>query len=89
MTAWLSSSHGARTVSAVRQSRILMDKRARIFVTGQNDRISPPLELQRILDEARQPVKFVEIPGGDHTLLGREQVVAEHVADFAAESLAK
>ena len=77
----------APPIAAVRDSRIGGDKRPKLFATGQNDRISPPLGLQSALDEVRQPVRFAEIAGAAHSLQGREGEVGELVAAFVAEAL--
>lgn len=77
----------APPVSSVSDSTIKEDKRSKIFVVGQNDRVAPSVDLQRTLDEVRQPVQFREIPGADHSLRGYEAQAAEYVAVFVAETL--
>ena len=62
--------------------------RAILFVAGTNDRVSPPVELQRALDEVEGPVKFTQVVEADHTLTGREDEVAGAVAQFLAGELA-
>ena len=77
----------APTVKSVQNDRFKKDKRPRLIIAGSNDRVSPSLELQRELDEARQPVRFTEITNADHTMRGRETEVARIVAGFISESL--
>ena len=69
-------------VSAVRNSPALHEKRPKLFVVGQRDRVVPSPELQRVLDEVRPPVHFTEIPDADHSLRGRESEVADRVTQF-------
>lgn len=77
----------APPVASVRRSTVARDGRPKLFIAGQSDRIAPPVELQRVLDEMRPPVRFVEIPGADHSLRAAEGRVAEHVIAFAIETL--
>ena len=77
----------APPISAVRQSRIRRDKRPKLFVVGDRDRVAPSVELQRELDQMRPPVQFAEIEGADHTLQNHEEEVADRVAAFVAETL--
>jgi hypothetical protein len=74
-------------VSYIAKSGLAKDKRPKLFVTGQNDRVSQSLELQRALDIIRQPVLFHEIPNADHSLRGREALVAQQVVDFVSRTL--
>jgi alpha/beta superfamily hydrolase len=76
----------APPISATRSVSVA-GERPVLFVAGTNDRISPPVELQRALDELDGPVKFTEVTDADHTLAGRESQVAETVADFLARAL--
>ena len=79
----------APPVSSVQDSRIRRDGRPKLFVVGQQDRIAPSVDLQRVLDEIRPPVEFAEIPGADHTLRTHEEAVAERVIAFVAEPPAR
>ena len=78
----------APPLSSIRGSRIIKDKRPKLFIVGQNDRLAPSVELQRALDGVRKPLQFREIAGADHGLIGYEREVGEQVAGFVAESLA-
>ena len=78
----------APPVSAVRDSRVRKDRRAKLFLVGQRDRVVPSAELQRVLDDVQPPLRFSEVPDADHGLQGQERVVAERVASFVADSLA-
>ncbi|MCH8062322.1 MAG: alpha/beta hydrolase [Chloroflexi bacterium] len=77
----------APPISSLQGSRAKRDKRPKLYIVGQNDKISPTAELQRVLDEMADPVNFAEIPDADHGLIGHEGQVADRVADFLAESL--
>ena len=52
-----------------------------------NDRVASSVEIQRELDEARQPVRFTEVAGADHSMRGHETKIAHIVAEFISESL--
>ena len=73
----------APPLSSLEGSRIVKDKRPKLFVVGQNDRLASSVELQRALDGMREPLQFREIAGGDHSLTGYEWDVAEEVVGFA------
>ena len=77
----------APPASAVAASPIKRDKRPKLFIAGQNDRVAPPVALQRALDDVRQPVQFREIPAADHSLSGHEARAAELTADFLAATV--
>ncbi len=77
----------APPVSAVDGSDAARDKRPKLFISGENDRIAPPLELQRALDGFDASTQFFQVPGADHSLRGAENVVAEEVARFMAGAL--
>ena len=77
----------APPISAVQESRIRKDKRPKLFLVGQNDRIVNSAKLQRALDDVREPVQFREIPETDHSLRGHEQEIAERTVQFAATTI--
>ena len=77
----------APPLSSLTESRIAKDKRPKLFVVGQNDRLVSSVELQRALDIVHEPVRFREIAGADHSLSGLEWEVADEVAGFAAGTL--
>ena len=77
----------APPISAVKESRIRKDKRPKLFMVGQNDRIVNSAELQRTLDEVRDPVQFREIPETDHSLRGHEQEVADRTLQFTTSTV--
>lgn len=77
----------APPASAITASPIKRDKRPKLFIAGQNDRVAPPLALQRALDDVRQPVQFRELPAADHSLRRHEAHAAELTADFLATTL--
>ena len=74
-------------LSSIAGSRIVKDKRPKLFIVGQDDRLVSSVELQRVLDGVREPVQFREIEGGDHSLSGREWEAADEVAGFVRRSL--
>jgi alpha/beta superfamily hydrolase len=76
----------APPISSTR-SMSVAGERPILFVAGTNDRISPPVELQRALDGIDGPVKFTEMTNTDHSLAGREAEVADTVAEFLAQAL--
>ena len=77
----------APPISSVQTARIRKDKRPKLFLAGQRDRIVPSIELQRALDDVAPPVQFVEVDDSDHSLTGREQAVAERIVSFVMDSL--
>jgi fermentation-respiration switch protein FrsA (DUF1100 family) len=58
-----------------------------MFIVGQKDGVVPPVDLQRILDDARHPVRFREINGANHNFLGQAEEVAEQVICFLLKTL--
>ena len=72
-----------------KNSRIQKDKRPKLFIAGQNDTISPSVEIQRELDKIKQPVKFSEIPNVGHTMEAEGNVVAEQVIQYLVGSVFK
>ena len=77
----------APPISSIESSRVRKDKRHKLFLVGEKDRIAASAELQRALDGVRAPVRFAQIPGADHSLRGHEQETAEAVVDFLSETL--
>ena len=77
----------APPISSLRKSSIVNDKRPKLFMVGQQDRVVPSGDLQRLLDEVRPPVQFTEIPGTDHSLRAHEQEVSDRALAFLLETL--
>lgn len=77
----------APPLSTIGDSRLVKDKRPKLFIVGQNDRLVLSVELQRTLDGVREPVQFREIAGGDHSMSGREWEVADEVVGFVRNTL--
>ncbi|MCY3544588.1 MAG: dienelactone hydrolase family protein [Chloroflexi bacterium] len=75
----------APPLSTVEESRIVKDKRPKLFVVGENDRLVSSVRLQRALDGVREPVQFREVEGADHSLAGREWEVADEVVAFVSQ----
>jgi alpha/beta superfamily hydrolase len=78
----------APPLSALTRSRISDDRRPKLFVAGQRDRVAPSVDVQAALDGYRPPVEFEEIPEAGHDLSGHEDAVAARVADFLVATLA-
>ena len=76
----------APPLSSLENSRIIKDKRPKLFVAGQHDRLVSSVELQRALDTVREPLQFREITGADHSLTGHEWDVADKVMGFARQT---
>ena len=72
----------APTLKAMQVGRFKSDRRPRLVIAGQNDRLAPSLEIQRELDQARQPIMFAELPGADHGMSGHEREIANAVTEF-------
>ena len=72
----------APTLGALKSKRFNRDKRPRLVIAGSEDRVSPSLDIQRVLDECRGPVQFHEVVGGDHSMRGHQAEAAEVAADF-------
>lgn len=79
----------APPLSSIGESRIVKDKRPKLFVVGQNDRLVSSVELQRTLDGMREPLQFREIADGNHSLSGREWEAADEVVRFVREALSR
>jgi alpha/beta superfamily hydrolase len=75
----------APPISAVQSAEVLRDKRPKLFIAGQHDRIAPSVGLQRALDDLGPSTRFAEVPGADHSFQGHERSLAETVAAFVAE----
>jgi alpha/beta superfamily hydrolase len=58
--------------------------RPKLFVTGEYDQLAPPEALGEVFDQLPPPKRLHLVPGADHFWWGREQEVAELVADFVA-----
>ena len=77
----------APPLSALRKSKIGRDKRPKLFVAGQRDKIAPSGDIQSALDDVRPPVEFEEVPDADHSLAGNEDAVANRVVEFLLSKL--
>jgi len=77
----------APPVSSVQSSSVRKDRRPKLFIAGERDRIAPSAEIQRALDGVQPPVQFYEVPAADHSLRGRSHAVADRAVSFALESL--
>jgi alpha/beta superfamily hydrolase len=77
----------APPISSLQTSRILKDKRPKLFLVGDEDRIVPPVELQRAIDQVHPPVQYAEIAQADHSLHRMENAVADRVVTFLKGTL--
>ncbi len=77
----------APTLAALRSSRFLNDKRPRLVIAASEDRVAPSLEIQRLLDGGRGPVRFHDVAGADHSMRGHQQEVGEVAAEFLIQHL--
>jgi alpha/beta superfamily hydrolase len=77
----------APPLSSLQSSRLKKDKRPKLFIVGQKDRIVSSLDLQRELDGVHEPVQFTEIRDADHSLRGHEQEAAERIIEFLTKNL--
>ena len=59
----------------------------RLVIVGSEDKVAPSVEIQRVLDHCRGPVRFREIVGADHTMRGYENQVAAVVTEFLKSNL--
>jgi alpha/beta superfamily hydrolase len=58
--------------------------RPKLLVTGEYDQLAPPRALRKLVDQLPPPKTLQVVRGADHFWRGREQEVAELVADFIA-----
>ncbi len=77
----------APTVASLRNPKFASDNRARLVVAGQNDKVAPSLEIQRELDAVKQPLRFTEMPGADHSMRGQEAEIGKLVSEFLDDAL--
>lgn len=74
-------------LSAVQKALLAKDKRPKLFVVGQGDRIVPSQRLQKELQEMPGPLTFKTVEGANHAYAQREREVALLVADYLASAL--
>ena len=79
----------APPLSSLENSRVLKDKRPKLFIVGQNDGVVSSPELQREIDAVRAPVQFTEVEGADHSFGAHEEDVARRVLEFVMARLAQ
>ena len=54
----------------------------KLFITGERDRLAPPVELRKLVERLPAPRSVQIVPGVDHFWWGSEQKVGKLVADF-------
>ena len=74
-------------ISAVKRSSLKKDKRSKLFLVGEKDRLVPPSQLREAVATIQLPVEFHMIPGANHTLGGHDSTVAIRVAEFFVKAL--
>jgi hypothetical protein len=73
----------APPVSAVKGSSIIKDKRHKLILTGEKDKIAPPEQLKKtISDFSTIRLEFLSLPKADHSLTGHQIQAASAVTDF-------
>ncbi len=77
----------APPVSAVRNSPIRADKRPKLFLAGERDKIAPASELKTAVQGAKEPLEFHVLPKADHSLVGHESEAAKIIAEFFTEAM--
>ena len=79
----------APSISSVKNTSIIKDKRPRIFIAGEKDKITPPTILSQELDSRASGSHIFEVPGADHGLAGAESIVAKKVVGFLKDTIIK
>ncbi|MBI4197585.1 MAG: dienelactone hydrolase family protein [Chloroflexi bacterium] len=64
------------------------DRRPRLLIVGERDRLVGAQALREVVDAFERPAQLVVSPGADHTWRGHEPALAELVAAFLAQHLA-
>ena len=77
----------APPVSAVKGASLRHDRRPKLLLAGERDKIAPPDQLEEALGDGVQLVEFLVIPRADHGFIGHEAEVAERAAEFVQKSL--
>ena len=77
----------APPVSAVRSEAVRRYRRPMLFMAGERDRISPPAEIQRALDDLPGDVSFYTAQDADHSMASEEVNLASRVAEFISRSI--
>ena len=66
---------------------LLRDKRPKLFLTGDRDRLVPGDSLRERVDPLPEPRELILVSGADHSWRGYEAVAAQHAAQFLARAL--
>ena len=74
-------------LSSFAGSTVARNRRAKLFMVGEADRLANAQRLQEQVATLPPPVTFEVIPGTDHSWRGHEEEVAQRVAAFLAEAL--
>ena len=78
----------APPVSAIKGSSIIQDKRHKLILAGEKDKIAPPEQLKKALaDFSTIPLEFLSLPKADHSLTGHQEKAAGLVVDFISKYL--
>ena len=72
-------------LSSVDDSSVARDRRPKLFLVGEIDRLVEAQRLQERLAACVVPAAVEVVPGADHSWMGREVEVAQRVARFLAQ----
>ena len=73
--------------SSLVDSALLSDKRPKLLIVGENDRLVPAGELEALARQMTDPISFERIEGADHFFHAEADQVAGRVASFLATAL--
>ena len=77
----------APPASSLRTSALLIDKRPKLLIVGENDQLVSAGDLEALAREMAQPVSFECIESADHFFAAHAGSVARRVASFLASVL--
>ena len=77
----------APPLKTLKGSNLALDARPMLFVSGENDRIAPPVEIQKTLEIMKVAAKFFQVPEANHSLRKTETITGDEVARFMASEL--
>ena len=75
------------TLPSVERSALQKDRRPKLVLVGEEDRIVPPEELQKRLQQGARPLEVQVVPDADHTYRQQEEEAAVRVAHYVSTIL--
>ena len=69
------------TATSIEKAGLAREKRPKLFLVGQQDKLIPPQKVEEALTKAAQPVEMA-IAGADHSWRGHQPEVGERVTAF-------